>query len=290
MGTKSGDNEQNIKGQQHLVTIITAVVMALGLAILLSTSIPNREVLANTVINKRLEMNVGDEVNILEEFDSSIDPSTISYKVSDENVVSIDRGTGQIEAKADGKVIVTIKSTEKKFEKNVEISVTTQDAWTKFDKENYSCKVGESFDVMISTGGNGVPILEGYWSNNKDIATIETGSLAGDQLNCVDCALAHVTCIKEGIATLEAKGANESSAKATVKVRSNDTSDAWTKFDKESYSCSVGDTFDVLVKTGGSGDPFLEGYYSNDNEIATISSGTMSGNEIDCIDCALAQR
>ena len=279
-----------MKKGKHFLLVVSVIVVAVGLAFLLAILIPKQEEKYESAITKKLEMNVGERINILEEIDDVANPALYSYSVSDDKIAVVNKETGEIEAKTDGKVVVTIKSNnDKNYEKKVEINVTKEKSWIKYDKKNYSCKEGESFNVMINAGGPEVPFIQDYSSKNTDIATIETGTTSGAVTNCVDCVAAHVTCKKAGTATLEATSSSGDKTTSTVTVTAASTQEKpWIKYDKTIYSCKAGETFDVMINTGGAENSRIQSYSVENKDIATIEIGTQSGAVTNCIDCVAA--
>ena len=282
-----------MKKGKHFLLVVSVIVVVVGLAFLLAMLVPKGEEKYESAITKKLEMNVGERINILDEIDDVANPALYSYSVSDEKIATVNKETGEIVAKDDGKVVVTIKSNnDKNYEKKVEINVTKGKTWIKYDKKNYSCKEGESFNVMINAGGPEIPTIESYSSKNEDIATIEIGTVDGALTNCTDCVAAHVTCKKAGKATLVASSSSNDTASATVTVTASTPTPTpdqpWIKYDKTSYSCKVGETFDVMIRTGGAQNSTIQSYNVENKELATIEIGTTSGSVTNCVDCVAA--
>ena len=70
---------------------------------------------------------LGERINILDEIDDVANPALYSYSVSDDKIAVVNKDTGEIEAKTDGTVVVTIKSNnDKNYEKKVEINVSKE--------------------------------------------------------------------------------------------------------------------------------------------------------------------
>ena len=163
-----------MKKGKHFLLVVSVIVVVVGLAFLLAMLVPKGEEKYESAITKKLEMNVGERINILDEIDDVANPALYSYSVSDEKIATVNKETGEIVAKDDGKVVVTIKSNnDKNYEKKVEINVTKGKTWIKYDKKNYSCKEGESFNVMINAGGPEIPTIEGRILFATPIAVFE---------------------------------------------------------------------------------------------------------------------
>ncbi len=66
-------------------------------------------------------------------------------------------------------------------------------------------------------------------------------------------------------------------------------SNGWIKFDKDGYTCEVGKTIDVIIKTGGLDTPStIKTYASKDPSIATLEYGTTNNAALECVDCMAA--
>lgn len=316
-------NNENDHFGSHILTVfaIVAVVALVAVGIIfLAPKDEEEKYDSEPIVTKKLEMNVGDTINLVGELDDDVDPSDLEYKVSNKKIATVSE-TGEIEAIDDGNVVITIKSkTDKKFEKKIEINisvpeepVTPEDpeemvrttpvkpvedepvdkGTIKFNNTDYTCEAGKSFDVMITTTGtyNDSPVtIKAYSSSDTSIAYIAEGTTSGNVTNCSDCQAFHVTCRKAGTVTLNAE--SSSGVKATAKVLVNNSQNKGTiKFDKTNYSCLAGESFDVMINTTGTyngASITVKSFKSSDTNIATIETGTTGGMVTDCTNCSAA--
>ena len=86
-----------------------------------------------------------------------------------------------------------------------------------FEKESYTCEVGESFETMIKLPSSSNPsIIKSYSISDTSLATIDTNTKLS--VNCTDCLMVRVSCIKIGSTKIVAKTSNNDKAEAIVNV------------------------------------------------------------------------
>lgn len=242
----------------------------------------------NKVVTKEIDVIIGEKLNIKEQYkNKKIDVSKLQFYSSNEDIASIDKETGILHAKQNGKVIITVKSLDDKsyLEKILVTIKEKENNWIKFDNENYICKEGEILDTMIRTSG--LSSIKEFKSNNSSVAKIEDGTKDGYVTNCIDCRAVHITCQKAGVVTLSATSTTNATTTSTVTVTKNsdenDNND-WIRFDKENYVCKEGEVLDAMITTGGELSSIKEFKSSNPN-IAVIEDGTKNGELTKCINC-----
>ena len=86
-----------------------------------------------------------------------------------------------------------------------------------YDKPNYTCQVGEVFDAMISAGG--LSSIVNFNSSNPSIAIIESGTIEGNETNCLNCKAVHITCKNRGEVTLSATSSTGATTEVTLNVK-----------------------------------------------------------------------
>ena len=259
----------------------------------------------NQIETKKLEMMAGETLDISNELDDKTDFDSLIYMVNDEKIATIDKNTGVLEAKSTGKVTVTVKSSKNPlFEKTFVVTVESSESYVKFNKNSYTCTVGSKVDITITYGGDVLSVID-YSSSDNDIATIKEGTISGKSLNCKNCRSLNVECNKTGEVVLTGVANTGISASANLKViakteEKKDTpkeekpkettkqdNNGWIKIDKQSYTCTVGESFDVKINVGGTNKLGIQGVNSSNTDVATISSGSTQGLYVNCIDCAL---
>ena len=168
---------------------------------------------------KRLELQAGEIVDISNELSDNVDFDSLSYSVSDEKIATIDEKTGVLEAKASGKVTVTIKSDKNPlYEQKFIVTVESSGPWIKFNKGSYTCTEGSKVDVTVTYGGDILSIID-YSSSSTEIADLKSGTVSGKQLNCKRCMSLHLECYKEGEVTITGVANTGLSATASVNVK-----------------------------------------------------------------------
>ena len=268
----------------------------------------------NQIETKKLEMMAGETLDISNELDDKTDFDSLIYSVNDEKIATIDKSTGVLEAKSTGKVTVTVKSNKNPlFEKTFVVTVESSQPYVKFNKKSYTCTVGSKVDITMTYGGDVLSVID-YTSSNEKIAVLKEGTVSGKSLNCKNCKSIYAECNKAGeviitgvantglsaSVNLKVVAKTEEQKDTTKEVKPKDTtvkptekqdnnvqSNGWIKIDKQSYTCNVGDSFDVKINVGGTNKLGIKGVNTSNTNIATISSGSTKGLYVDCIDCAL---
>ena len=219
--------------------------------------------------------------------------SVKSYSSSDNTIAEIDTNTSsqvkcidclvvRVVCKKAGSVKLNAESTTgAKTTSN--LSVKSEVGTIAFDKESYTCKPGESFETMIRTSNasGSISTVKSYSSSYKDIASIDENTSV--QTNCTDCKLVRIVCHKKGGVILSAE--SSTGAKTTSKLTVESESVGTIAFDKESYSCNVGETFETLIRTSNSDgkSSTVKSYSTSDKSIATIDDQVTS--QVKCTNC-----
>lgn len=239
---------------------------------------------------KKLDVNIGDVVELKKQLDYS-DLSSLEFYSSNDDVAYVDPGTGYLYAKSYGEVTITIvsKKTSQTIAKyTIMINGNIPTGTIEYEKNHYNCKVGETFDTMISVKGE-LASVKDFRSMNPRIAEVTFGTKDGLDTNCVDCRAVHVSCKKEGTVVLTATSSTGATTTAVVSVHT--PGKGWVRFDEASYSCKTGQKIDVLIHTGSDGEgaiPMINEIKSNNPKVATIESGTTTGMVTNCVDCYAA--
>ncbi|MBQ8892624.1 MAG: hypothetical protein IJ068_07175 [Bacilli bacterium] len=119
-------------------------------------------------------------------------------------------------------ILIVLLCTYYVFSKISSDSETVTESKIEFGEQSYKCEVGETIYVMIKThmiyDGNlaTLPYVTSYSSSDETIATIRTSDDLN--LNCVDCRLYKVDCLKKGTTTLNTTASNGDKATAEVTV------------------------------------------------------------------------
>lgn len=152
-----------------------------------------------------------------------------------------------------------------------------------FDKNSYSCNIGETITTTIKALNTyGTASVKSYNSENNDIANISVDSSSS---SCTNCVKVKIKCNAAGNTNLIAKSSDGGTTNALIQV--NDIGSI--NFDRNSYSCKVGEKITTLLKTSNTGVPSLiSSFDSSDVSIATIAKST-SSLQTNCINCIIAE-
>ena len=235
---------------------------------------------------EKVDVNITEKYNLLSNVMDLNDMSYYEFYSNDDSVAIVDKNTGIVEAKKSGEVTIEVRSKEdNKVVKNIIVSVKGNvDSKVTFDKTNYSCKVGEKVDVLVTaSGGAGARVISTV-SNNTGIALLNDNYSDGSQVKCVNCRAYHIECKKEGTTTLTAKDNSNNTATAKVTVEAS-TSTSGIKFDKTNYSCKVGEKVDVLVTASGGAGARVISTVSNNTGIALLNDNYSDGSQVKCVNC-----
>lgn len=181
-----------------------------------------------TILSDRISIDLMEKYNLLANYFNENDDYGYEFFSSDESIAYVDKNTGIIQTRKSGEVTIEVKSkkdnkTVKKF--IVSVSDTVKASSIKFDKDNYTCNVGDKFNITISTeiDSNTSVEIKNVFSNNTSIALLKDGNVNDQQVECIGCKVMHVECKKEGTTTLEAINNYQMKASATVVVGKNST-------------------------------------------------------------------
>ena len=154
-----------------------------------------------------------------------------------------------------------------------------------FDKGNYTCKAGDTINAVISAnivGSNVVPTVSSYSSSNNSIVNIQDDE--DNDIQCVNCKTIIINCLKEGSSTLTSISSTGAKTSVLVKVeKSNNknTQEKNFKFNKDSYSCTPGNTINTKIDKTSSDESIIT-LSSDDASIATVEKDTENKNCNNC--------
>ena len=220
------------------------------------------------------------------------DVSTVkSYGTSDSNVATIDDEVSsqvncvncrnvRVVCKKAGRILLNAKSSLGATTTS-ELIVRQKEGTISFEKTNYTCNAGETFETMIKTT-NGLTIAS-YNTSNNYIASIDDKTSV--QVNCVNCRMVRVVCKKAGNVTLSAKASNGTTTLSNLTVNE----DIGTiSFKENSYTCNAGETFETLITAkGGPIGTSVKSYTTSNTDIATIDDKTSV--QVNCINCRMVR-
>ena len=217
-----------------------------------------------------------------------------SYKSSDESIATIDDKTElqvncidcrivRIVCKKQGNVTLSASSTSG-AETSVSLSVKQDVGTISFDKSNYTCNAGESFETMIRVkSSNQKTTIKSYSTSDESIATIDDKTEL--QANCTDCRLVRVVCKKKGSVTLNAESSTGAKTKSSLTVNEDKGT---ISFKDNSYTCNAGETFETMITAnGGNQTNHVKSFKSSDESIATIDSNTSV--QVNCTNCMMVR-
>lgn len=146
---------------------------------------------------------------------------------------------------------------EVEIEKNNKIS---------FDKDSYTCKAGENITALITTSD---ATVSSFKSSDTSIATIIEHPYVVSR--CPNCEDVLIYCLKDGNVTLSAVSSTGAETKVNLKVEKN-PEDKSIKFDKDSYTCKVGEKITALITATDSTDMSVRvsSFSSSNTKLATI--------------------
>lgn len=135
------------------------------------------------------------------------------------------KGTTQITSSSNDGITVTV-------------NVTVNEAGkVSFDKDTYSCKVGEKVTALITTTNGS---LSSYSSLDTTVAKLTKSEI---QPKCINCTAVDISCLKEGNATINATSETGAFASATV-----NSVNSTIYFDSASYKCKAGQSINVVLR------------------------------------------
>ena len=153
--------------------------------------------------------------NVGESFETSIifpeNNKNLKVKSIDSNDVSIVSVENKLDEKCDNcqKIKVLCKSAgnttitveDNKDNKVVAQIVVKQNIPIHFEKDNYTCNAGESFETQIFVSDDySLDSIEAYNTSDESIATMDDQS--NTSVNCTNCKIVRVVCKKAGTVTL----------------------------------------------------------------------------------------
>ena len=186
---------------------------------------------------------------------------------------------------------------ETELEKPTEPEKPTEVGLVKYDKESYSCKVGEKILAVISTSHpTEVASVVSYTSKDSTVATIIEHPT--ESIDCIDCVAVQIICRKEGNTNLTAKNNYGATTSVPITVEKKEEVEeepvGTIKFDKDSFSCVEGEKITATVEASGSkGEEDniqfakVESYKSIDDSVAVVEKHTYIG--VSCTNCEQVQ-
>ena len=94
-------------------------------------------------------------------------------------------------------------------------SISESDKYIAYQHDEYTCKVGETFDTMIRTNEDLATIID-FGSSDTNLATIESGTVSGVSTNCSDCMAVHINCKHKGTVLITATSSTNKETKSIV--------------------------------------------------------------------------
>ncbi len=135
---------------------------------------------------------------------------------------------------------------------------TSEKGWIEYDRDSYTCAVGDKFNVTIKAGANNnIAAIKSIGVVNTDIATIEYGTIDGLLTNCINCQKAHVTCKKAGNTKLKAESSLGATTTASLSVKKLGQVITSIKITNGNQRLNVGDTLKLNLEIkpdGGTSD------------------------------------
>ena len=153
----------------------------------------------------------------------------------------------------------------------------------KFDKTSYTCNAGERFETLITADGPVGAYVKSYSSSNEAIATVDGNAI--NQVRCINCKMVRVLCHNAGTVTL--KATSSTGAKTSVSLKVNKKIGT-ISFDKTSYTCTAGQTFETMITAkNASPGTYIRSYGTSNSTIATIDDNTSV--QVNCINCRIVR-
>lgn len=152
-----------------------------------------------------------------------------------------------------------------------------------FENSQYSCNAGDTFETKITADGSSDPSLSvaNYTVSDPSIATIDTKTSV--VYKCPNCKAVRIVCKKKGNVILEAKSSTGATTKSSLTVNEVPQQDEGSvSFEKSSYSCNVGDTFETDIKAYP-GTSAVNYYATSDSSVASVDGNASYQNK--CYNC-----
>ena len=239
--------------------------------------------------------NAGETFQTIIRVTSTDSKATIkSYGTSDESVATIDDNTTYQVDCIDCKAVRVVCKKKGSVTLNAEsstgakttssLTVNENKGTIKFDKSSYSCSEGEIFETMITVSGGAYNNhVKSYKSSDESIATIDSNTTY--QVNCINCRLVRIVCKKKGSVSLTATSSSGATTSVNLKVNEKIGT---TSYDKASYTCNAGETFETMIRINGAPiGTYVKSYGSNNESVATVDANTSV--QVNCIDCRLVR-
>ena len=237
----------------------------------------------------RYSCNVGQTISALIETSGNTTSTVSSYNSADTNIATVADSTDLIPRCINCKMInitciaagsTTLQATSSTgATTSVPLAVTNDAEETiSFDRANYSCNVGQTISALITASGT-----SSVASYNADDTSIATMANSTDLIpRCINCRMVDITCKKAGNTRLQAT--SSAGATGTANLTVTETGEQETiSFEKSSYSCEVGKTFETLITASGSETSTVASYGTSDSNIASIDTNTK--NQVRCLNC-----
>ncbi len=219
---------------------------------------------------------------------SNYSSSDTSIATIDDNVTEVPKCINckavRVSCKKKGSVVLSATSSSG-AKTTSSLTVNEKIGTISFKKSSYSCNAGETFETLVTAKDGPVgTYVKSISSSDTNIATIDSNTSL--QVNCINCRMVRVVCKKKGNVTL--KATSSSGAKTSVSLTVNEKIGT-ISFDKPSYSCAKGTTFETIIKTtnDSNGSTYVKSYSSSDTSIATIDDNTTT--IVNCINCRVVR-
>ena len=177
-------------------------------------------------------------------------------------------------------------STNEKVSSDVKVANGTEPVkgtTVSYDQKSYTCYEGESFIAEVEASPE-TNYIKSIGSTNIHVAGI---ALSNEKKStCTNCVAVKVNCVKEGQANITAKTTQGGNTSSTVIVKKKEEEKGTISFDKETYSCNEGESFNVLIKSTPS-DSTISNFKSSNTAIASIERST--GLQVNCKNCLVAK-
>ena len=225
---------------------------------------------------------------------TNIHDSLKSYRTTDEEIATIDTNTTyivkclncmavRVVCKKAGNIKLVAESVSGAIN-TANLTVASKEGTISFDKTNYSCEEGTTFETKITAFSNSQPsTVKSYSTSDSSIATIDDKTQYA--VKCVNCKMVRVVCKKTGNVKLIAESSTGAKTTSNLEVIENKGT---ISYSNTNYSCTVGTSFETMIKTSGSTLPStISSYSTSDSEIATIDDKTSV--QVNCVNCRMVR-
>lgn len=168
---------------------------------------------------------------------------------------------------------------------NKDTTSEVEEGTISFDSTSYSCIEGQDLEATITVEGG---MVKEYNSSNPLVASIRKHPFKS--VKCANCVLVEIKCSRKGEATLSTASTKGAKAEAKLLVIEKGLIDI--NFEKDKYTCNVGDKFHTMittkVKESSSEEQlsdFVKSYESNNRDVVEITES--KDLAVDCTDCVM---